>query len=434
MENIVIIGAGTAGTTLANLLSKQKLPDTQITVIDKSNVHDYQPGYLFVPFGMMPAGRISKDRSKYLPKSARYIRDEVTRINRDARTVELGSGESVLWDQLVITTGTIPRPDMIPGMADGALWYQKVFDFYTLEGAEALKPVFESMESGRLIVHVTEMPIKCPVAPIEFALLAQDYMRKKGRNMAVDIVFVTPLDGAFTKPVASKRLGKLFAERGIELITDFQIESVDNDTQELVSYDGRRVPFDLAVTIPPNQGADFLKESGLADSSGFVEVDKNTLQSIHDPDVWAAGDASNVPTSKAGSVAHFMMDALVPNVVAHMKGEPLPERFDGHANCFIESGRSQAMLLDFNYDVEPLPGLFPLFHVPSLRLLGPSKINHAAKLAFEAVYWQMLIRGLPLPFPAHMSMEGKKVPKDYVLPEGYGPGRGATAQPQKQSK
>lgn len=421
MRNIVIVGAGTAGTTLANLLTKRQIPDLAITVIDKSDVHDYQPGYLFIPFGMMPARRVSQERGKYLPASVNYVRDEVTLIDRESRLVELRSGAAVPWDQLVITTGTIPRPDLIPGMADGSLWHQKVFDFYTLAGAEALGPALERMKEGRLVVHVSEMPIKCPVAPIEFALLSQDFMRKRGRHSAVDITFVTPLDGAFTKPVASTHLGRLFAERGIELITDFQIESIDNDAQELVSYDGRRVPFDLAVTVPPNQGADFLRESGLADASGFVEVDKHTLQSVHDPDVWAAGDASNVPTSKAGSVAHFMMDALVPNLLAHLEGRPLPERFDGHANCFIESGRGEALLLDFNYDVEPLPGIFPIFHVPALRLLGTSPINHAAKMAFEAVYWQMLINGRPLPFPAHMSMEGKKVPDGYVLPEAYRP-------------
>ena len=420
MTRVVILGAGTAGTTLANLLMKRpELDGASITVVDKSDRHDYQPGYLFIPFGMLPAGRVSKDRRAFLPKGVDYVQGEVTGIDREARQVRLASGRLLDFDQLVITTGTIPRPDAVPGMADGALWRSKVFDFYTLDGAEALKPALAAMKSGRLIVHITEMPIKCPVAPIEFALLTQDYLRKRGRHPHVDVVFVTPLDGAFTRPVASKRLGKLLAERGIELVTDFQLESIDNERAELVSYDGRRVPFDLAVTIPPNRGADFLLESGLADELGFVKVDKHTLQSTEDPDIWAAGDATNVPTSKAGSVAHFMMDALVPNLVAHLAGEPLPERFDGHANCFIESGRGEALLLDFNYDVEPLPGMFPIYHVPTLKLLGASTVNHLAKMAFEAVYWNLLIRGLPLPFPAHMSMEGKKVPEGVQLPAAY---------------
>ncbi|MBK7822384.1 MAG: NAD(P)/FAD-dependent oxidoreductase [Tessaracoccus sp.] len=424
MTALLILGAGTAGTTLANLLAKRpELDGAEITVVDRSDRHDYQPGYLFVPFGMMPAGRVSKDRRRYLPKRVNFVQDDVATIDRTNHLVRTASGRELAWDQLIVTTGTTPRPDVIPGMADGALWRRRVFDFYTLDGAKALRPALAAMKRGRLVVHISEMPIKCPVAPIEFALLAQDYLRRRGLHPSVDVVLVTPLDGAFTRPVASRRLGRLLGERGIELVTDFQIEHIDNDAAELVSYDGRRAPFDLCVTIPPNRGADYLAESGLADELGFVRVDKHTLQSTDDPDVWAAGDATNVPTSKAGSVAHFMTDALVPNIVAHLEGRPLPERFDGHANCFIESGRGQAMLLDFNYDVEPLPGRFPIYRVPALRLLGASRANHLAKLGFEAVYWEMLIRGRPLPFAPHLSMEGKEVPDGVELPDGYAPAR-----------
>lgn len=411
MKSIVILGAGTAGTMVANMLVREDtFDDWRITIVDKNDDHDYQPGYLFVPFGMMPASRVTKSRKQFLPKEVDYIQEDIAQIDRERKVVVLSSGRELPWDELVIATGTVPRPDSVPGMADGSLWHKKVFDFYTLEGAKALKPALKSFERGRLLVHVSEMPIKCPVAPLEFALLAQDYMRKRGRGYEVDIVFVTPLDGAFTKPVASDVLGNLLSERGIEVVTDFQVENIDNDRQELVSFDGRRVPFDLLVTIPPNQGVEVVAESGLADEAGFVEVDKHTLQSVKDPHVWAVGDATNVPTSKAGSVAHFQMDAFIPNLVQSVKGLPLTESFDGHANCFIESGRGQALLLDFNYDQEPLTGMFPIFKVPTLKLLGPSYLNHAAKMGFELVYWNMLLPGRPLPFPSDMSMAGKKVP------------------------
>lgn len=413
MKNIVVLGAGTAGTMAANLLAKEKsLDDWKITVVDKNNRHEYQPGFLFVPFGMMPAKRITKPRARYLPKGVEFVEDEAVAVDRESRTVELGSGARLPWDQLIISTGTVPRPDLVPGMEHGDLWHRRVFDFYTLHGAERLKPALEQFKQGRVVVQVCEMPIKCPVAPLEFALLAQDYFRGKGLGWDVDVVFVTPLDGAFTKPVASRVLGDTLAKRGIEQVTDFQIESVDNEKQQIVSYDGRRVPFDLLVTVPPNRGVRALDDCGLTDDAGFVEVDKHTLQSIHDPDIWCAGDATNAPTSKAGSVAHFEMETLIPNLVAHIQGRPLPRRFDGHANCFIESGRGEAMLLDFNYDQEPLPGMLPVFNVPAFKLLGPSRINHAAKLAFEGVYWTMLLPGRPLPFPADMSMVGKKVPSN----------------------
>lgn len=414
MKNIVVLGGGTAGTMAANMLVKeQPLKDWRITVVDKNNDHKYQPGFLFVPFGMVPARRLKQSRRRFLPKGAEFVEDDAVQIDREAKEVILKSGRHLPYDELIIATGTVPRPDLVPGMEDGSLWYEKVFDFYTLDGAKALKKAVKDLKRGRLVVNICEMPIKCPVAPIEFALLAQDYMRKKGLGWDVDVVYVTPLDGAFTKPVASAAIGDLMAQRGIEVVTDFQIERIDNETQELVSYDGRRVPFDLLATIPPNRGVRIAQDSGLSDDMGFIEVDKHTLQSIQDPHIWSAGDATNVPTSKAGSVAHFEMDSLIPNIVEAAQGLPPTHMFDGHANCFIDSGRGQGLLLDFNYDTEPLPGRFPIYGVPFLKLLGPSFANHMAKMGFEGVYWTMLLPGRHLPFTADMQMKGK-IPADEI--------------------
>ena len=411
MPGIVILGAGTAGTLVANKLAR-RLRNTpwKITVIDSHDVHVYQPGLLFVPFGRVRAQRLVKHASPFLPKSAEFIVDRVTGIDPRVHQVIMASGPPVPYDILVVATGTTPRPDLVPGLADGPLWRRSIFDFYTVPGATALASAIRQFRHGRIVVQVTEMPIKCPVAPLEFALLAQDHFRKRGRTPDVDIAFVTPLDGAFTKPTASKALGSLMAQRGIEVVTDFQLERVDNDQSELVSYDGRTEPFDLLVTVPPNRGSQVIADSGLGDDSGFVPVDKHTLQSLVSPDVWAIGDATNAPTSKAGSVAHFMADALVPNILDHIDGRPPSHRFDGHANCFIESGRGRAMLLDFNYDQEPVTGVFPVPRVGPLSLLRPSVANHASKLAFEPVYWEMLIRGLPLPFPTDMPIAGKDIP------------------------
>ncbi|MDY6048958.1 MAG: FAD/NAD(P)-binding oxidoreductase [Corynebacterium sp.] len=382
-----------------------------ITVVDRDNNHHYQPGYLFIPFGIYKPKQVVKPRDRYLPKAdgVEFLIDPAVRIDKDAHTVTLESGRELRWDQLIIATGTAPAPEEIPGMADGKLWHDTVWDFYTLEGSAGLRQALKNFTKGKLVVHVTEMPIKCPVAPLEFALLAQDYMRKHGRNRDVDVTFVTPLDGAFTKPTASKTLGHLLGERGIGLETDFQIESIDNDNQQLVSYDGRRIDFDLAVTVPPNRGAKVIVDSGLGNEAGFVPVDKHTLQSLVDDDIWVIGDAGDAPTSKAGSVVHFMADNFVPNFLAHLEGAPAPERFDGHANCFIESGRGQALLLDFNYDQEPVTGVFPIPGVGPLKLLAPSVLNHVSKLAFEYIYWNLLVRGCPLPFTKDMQTAGKNL-------------------------
>jgi len=216
------------------------------------------------------------------------------------------------------------------------------------------------------------------------------------------------MDGAFTKPVASERLGSMLADRGVLVEPDFLVERLEGRT--LVSYDGREVPFDLLVTVPLHMGAEFVTRSGLGDELGFVPVDKHTLQSTADPRIFAVGDASDIPTSKAGSVAHFSVDVLVDNLVELAAGRPMTHSFDGHANCFVESGRRKALLLDFNYETEPLPGMFPAPYVGPMSLLKETHANHLGKLAFQWVYWNLLLPGRPLPLPSAMSMVGKHTP------------------------
>ncbi|CAI9405563.1 type III sulfide quinone reductase, selenoprotein subtype [Aestuariimicrobium sp. T2.26MG-19.2B] len=408
MKRVLILGAGTAGTMLANHLRRELSGDEwSITVVDRDNDHHYQPGYLFIPFGMYQPDRVRKPRTRYLPPGVDFIESAVLRVRADDSEVDLENGRVLGYDWLLVASGTRPRPDLTPGMADGGLWHTKVFDFYTLEGATRLHEALEAFTGGKLLVQLTDMPIKCPVAPLEFVFLAEDWFRKRGIRHKVDITYVTPLDGAFTKPVASHELGSLLADRSIRLAPDFALERIDNDRQMIVSYDGRELPFDLLVTIPLNTGQQFVIDSGLGDENGFIPVDKATLRSIAHENIFVLGDASNIPTSKAGSVAHFSVETFVPNFLEVVNGKPMTHSFDGHANCFIESGRGQALLLDFNYDTQPLTGSYPLPAVGPMKLLGRSRLNHLGKLAFEQMYWRLLLPGHKLPVPTLMSMAGK---------------------------
>ncbi|MBY5161981.1 NAD(P)/FAD-dependent oxidoreductase [Salsipaludibacter albus] len=409
MNTLLILGAGTAGTMAANLLRTKLGDDWSITIVDRDNEHHYQPGYLFVPF-WMPEGRVVKERDAFLPDGVDFVQRDIARVHPDQRWVELADGQRLDYDWLVIASGSRPRPDLVPGMADGSLWRDKVHEFYTLEGSVALRDALADFHEGRLLVHFADQPIKCPVAPLEFTFLVEDKYRKAGLRHDVDITYVTPLDGAFTKPVASETLGDLLRQRSIRLAADFAVERIDNDTQHLVSWDGRELPFDLLVSIPPHTGAQFVMDSGLGDDLGFVPVDKHTLQAVDHERIFVLGDASDIPTSKAGSVAHFAAELFVDNFLAAVAGEPMPRSFDGHANCFVESGRNQALLLDFNYDTQPLTGTFPAAGVGPMRLLEPTRINHLGKLAFEQVYWRLLLPGKRLPVPANMSMAGKNEP------------------------
>ena len=406
-KRLLVLGGGTAGTMVANKVHK-RLRDWQVTVVDKDDVHDYQPGYLFLPFGMTTPEKVRRNRHAFIGDGVDLVLGEIDRVDAEKQAVFLQDGRAIDYDYLVIATGTSPRPDQTPGML-GPEWHRSVGEFYTHGGALALREQLQAFRGGRLVVHLTELPIKCPVAPLEFTFLAHDYLTRRGLRDATELVFVTPLDGAFTKPVASRHLGNALADRGIVVETDFMVESIDQERRVLTSYDEREVAYDQLVTIPLNMGADFVARSGLGDELNYVPVDKHTMQSTAHPEIFALGDAGNLPTSKAGSVAHFSVEVFVENFVELVADRPMTHSFDGHANCFVESGAGKALLLDFNYETEPLTGTFPLPKVGPLTLLGESRANHLGKLAFRHVYWNALLPGRPLGLPAAMSMAGKNV-------------------------
>ena len=406
-RQLLVLGAGTAGTMIVNKLRpKLDVAEWNITVVDRDDVHPYQPGYLFLPFKTYSADQINRSRRSLLPTGVDFIIGEVDRVDAAANSVTLTDGQCLSYNYLVIASGTSPRPDQTPGML-GAEWRRSIFDFYTFEGAQALATALEDFDHGRLVVHITEMPIKCPVAPLEFTFLAEAWLREKGLRDRVELVYVTPLPGAFTKPIASEHLGSMLDDRKILVETDFLVEHIDVERKALVSYDEREVAFDLLVTVPLNMGADFVARSGLGDELNYVPVDKHTLQSTTFANVFAVGDSSDIPTSKAGSVAHFSVEIFVGNFLQLIAGESMTASFDGHANCFIESGGGKGLLIDFNYDTEPLTGTYPLPVAGPMSLLKETRCNHLGKLAFRWIYWNVLLPGRPLPLRAHMSMVGK---------------------------
>jgi sulfide:quinone oxidoreductase len=259
------------------------------------------------------------------------------------------------------------------------------------------------------VMAIAEMPFKCPVAPIEFVCLAEAFFTEHGMRDKVEISFVTPLPGAFTKPIATKMLSELLTEKNVKIIPDFYIEKVDNEAQKLISYDEKEVDFDALVIVPVNMGADFLSKSGLAGDLNLVPVDKQTLQMENHKNIFVLGDASNIPASKAGSVAHFASEILMENILEFIEGRELKAKFDGHANCYIETGYGKGALIDFNYTTEPLPGTFPLPGIGPFGLLKNTKINHYGKIMFRWIYWHILLKGKELPMKADMSLAGKKV-------------------------
>jgi sulfide:quinone oxidoreductase len=423
MRRLLVLGAGTAGTMVVNKLRPLLAPDEwDITIVDRSEEHHYQPGYLFVPFGTYRPEEIVKPRRGLITRGVRQLTGSIDRVDPDANLVHLEDGTELPYDQLVIATGTHPNPSETPGLAEPEARERGVHSFYTLEDAVALGEALERFDGGRLVVNLVDLPIKCPVAPLEFVFLAEAWLRERGLRERTEVTYVTPLDGAFTKPIASRELGGMFGARGIALEPDFMLERVDLDAKTLVSYDEREVPYDLLVTVPLNMGAAYVARSGLGDELNHVKVDKHTFLADGHDDIFALGDAANLPTSKAGSVAHFAVDVFVENLVRHVEGLPMQASFDGHANCFIESGDGKAMLLDFNYDTEPLLGSFPLPEIGPLKLLAESEANHWGKLAFRWIYWHVLLPGRPLPLASSMSLLGKRRPAPVAVDDDPVPG------------
>lgn len=418
MKELLILGAGTAGTIMANRMRRRLDPATwRIRVVDEEPRHFYQPGFLFLPFGMTSPNQVVRPKQRFLARGVEPIEARAEAIEPERRRVRLGDGRELPYDLLVIATGTRPVPEQVEGML-GDDWRRRVHEFYTYEGALRLTERLREWQGGRLVVHVSEMPIKCPVAPLEFAFLADWWLRQRGLRDRTELVYVTPLSGAFTKPVASRVLGDLLERKGIRVVTDFAVAHLDNQRHVLVGWDGREVSYDLLVTVPPNFGAEVIERSGLGDEMGFVPTDRHTLQARGHENMFVLGDATDLPTSKAGSVAHFEAEVLTENLTAYAQGQPLPARFDGHANCFVETGFGKAILLDFNYRLEPVPGRFPLPWVGPLRLLGESRLNHWSKMGFAWVYWHVLLPGRPIPFvKPEMSLAGKDIPAGVLRPE-----------------
>jgi sulfide:quinone oxidoreductase len=409
MKKLLILGAGTGGTIMANRMRKD-LPRNEwtITIIDQEKTHYYQPGFLFIPFGMYQERDVIKPKNNFIPYGVNFIYGKIDKIVAGENKVLLEDGEALNYDILIIATGTQINPDETPGLK-GELWHKNIFDFYTLKGALALQKFFKTWEGGNMVVNIAEMPIKCPVAPLEFSFFADAFFIDRGMRQKVTITYVTPLSGAFTKPKASQMLGNLLEEKNIKLITDFSLAEVDNANKKIIDYAGTEVPFDLLVSIPVHTGDPMIERSGLGDDFNFVPTDKNTLQSLKAENIFVIGDAGNFPTSKAGSVVHFQSEILHENLMCYIENRPFTASFDGHSNCYIETGHSMGALIDFNYDTEPLPGHFPFPGLGPFGLLKETRMNHYGKLLFRWIYWNILLKGKEMPIDTQMTMAGKKL-------------------------
>jgi sulfide:quinone oxidoreductase len=408
---VLILGSGVGGLVTANLLAKEarhRGVEVQIKLIGESPMHIYQPGLLFVPFrrrGYRTLADLQKETAGFVGRGVEYLVERVTAIDTAARTVTT-SRQRHSYDWLVLALGSRTLVDEVDGLR--AQWGRRAHGFYTPDTALRLAAALDAFQGGDLVVDVAEMPIKCPVAPLEFVLLADEYLTRRGIRSRTRLTVVTPLNGAFTKPICNDMLSYVLADRTIQVVPNAPLASVSD--KAIRCPDGTRVPYDLLVVVPPHEGSELIDEAGLGDGLGFGITDKHRLKSRVAERIFLIGDNTNVPTSKAGSVAHFQGEVVVHNLLREMAGEEAEPIADGHTNCFIETGFGRAVLIDFNFDIQPVPGKFPVPGIGPLSLLRETRINHLGKLAFRAVYWNLLLPGRHLPLVgSRMSTAGKRL-------------------------
>lgn len=408
---ILILGDGIGGIVTANLLLKKarkKKLELTIQLVGNSPMHTYQPGLLFLPFqkpGYKNLEDIQKPNAGFIAPGIEYICENISAIDTEQRQVTT-QHQTLSYDWLVLGLGCRTVIEEVEGLSEQ--WGKNAHGFYTPGSALRLAKAMEDFNGGELVIDIAEMPIKCPVAPLEFACLADHYLKQRGLRDKTNITLVTPLDGAFTRPVCNDVLTDILLEKKINIVPNASLDRVTDSA--MYCPDGQQVPFDLLVAIPPHEGSQLIEGAGLGDGLGFGRTDKQTLKSTVADRIFLVGDNSNVPTSKAGSVAHFQADVIVHNLLREISGKEAEPVADGHANCFIETGYNKAVLVDFNYDIQPVPGKFPMPVIGPMSLLKESYLNHMGKLAFKYVYWNVLLPALPIPMVgSHMSTMGKQM-------------------------
>ena len=371
---VVVLGGGVGGTIVANLVAKQTSGKAHVTVVDTTGIHVYQPGFLYVAVGQEKPSALERLESKLLRQDVTLIVDGATRVDPAARRVELESGRTLPYDQLVLATGSRTVMNEVPGGT-------AAHDFYTMTGAKRLFKALEVFRGGTIVIGVAGIPYKCPPAPVEFVFLLDDYLRARGIREKVQIKLLSPLNRAFTIEATSKLVQPILAERGIELTGFFNVESVDPVGRTVTSLEDETMSYDLLILVPPHRGQQVIETSGLGDERGWVPVDKNTLKHTRFDHIWAIGDTTNIPISKSGSVAHYEASVAAAEISAEVKGEAPPTHvYDGKVMCFLETGRGQATTIRFDYDHPPVSP-------------APARRWHWAKALFNKAYWHTVPQG-----------------------------------------
>jgi sulfide:quinone oxidoreductase len=371
-----VLGGGVGGTVVANLLARKlRRSQAHVTVIDRTGRHVYQPGWLYVPFGGPAPKHWERAERGLLSRRVDLVVGEAQRIDRVGQTIHMADGTRYPYDDLVIATGASLAPETIPGYAEAA------YHFYSPEAATRLGDALKAFRGGKILIGVADIPYRCPPAPLEFTFLLDEYLRKRGLRDRTEITYLSPIGRVFTIESVSTFVTPLLEERGIKHEEFFNTESIDPQARTVTSMEGTELGYDLLVLVPPHRGVPLVFDSGLADSQGWIETDKQTLRTKADPRIYAIGDGTDVPVSKSGSAAHFEAKVVADRLIADVTGSSNGHVYDGRVMCFLETGNGQASQLSFDYTHAPKPP-------------RPNHLYHYEKALFNHAYWYLVPPGL----------------------------------------
>jgi sulfide:quinone oxidoreductase len=369
LKRVVIVGGGVGGTIVANALAESTDDESvEITLISQSKKHVYQPGFVSVALGSVTPDSLIHDERKLLSDRVNFVVDKVVLIDAKNRQVQVADGRKYDYEFLVVAAGARYCPEEIPGYEEAA------HHFYDVPHALKLRRALEGFTGGKILVGVGSVPYKCPPAPIEFALLLDEYYAKKGMRNAVEIEYFYPINGVFTIKSVEPTLAKLLDEREIPYHVFFNTESIDPEKRKVSSMEGETLDYDLLVMTPPHRGSKVVEDSGLGDKGGWLPTDKSSLKAKGFDEVYGLGDCTDLPISKSGSAAHFEAKIVADSLAGELSGEPSAARYDGHVMCFLETGFGKGMTLDFNYNRPPKPS-------------HPNRIAHWEKTLLNKLYW-----------------------------------------------
>jgi len=373
-QTVLILGGGVGGLVAANELRKALPKEHRIVLVEREASFVFAPSFLWLMTGGRTAGQISRPLARLEKKGIELVRGEIERIDADKREAVV-NGRALAADFLVIALGAELAPETVPGLA------QAGHDFYTLAGAEALRDALARFAGGKLVVLTAAPAYKCPAAPYEAAMLLEYHCRKRNirERTQIDLYAAEPGPMGVAGPEISKAVRQMVETKGIMYHPEHQVKEADAEARVLKFASGAQAPFDLLAFVPPHRAPRVVSEAGLVGGSGWVAVDRQTMETTHER-VYALGDIVSVPLKlgkplpKAGVFAQAEAEVVAKNIARAITGKGRPAAFDGEGECFIETGDGKAGFGEGNFYAEP---------VPQVKIYPPGRRWHAAKVLFE---------------------------------------------------